>query len=87
MAALRVNLDAQQPLGHVQALARAQELRERGGVWTWNVIAEVMAEYHGFTRAPGWWKNNLRGRVAAKPRGVPFGECRVFSSRDWEPAR
>jgi hypothetical protein len=70
---LTVHWDAPQPLGYHQAVDRALELRARGNIWTWTVIADTMGMYHGFHRGPWWWKRQLCARGAeARPRGVPF---------------
>lgn len=71
---LTVHWDAPVPLGYHQAVDRALELRSRGNIWTWTVIADTMGMYHGFHRGPLWWKGELYARGAeARPRGVPFG--------------
>jgi hypothetical protein len=54
-----VNLAAPVPLGYVAAVRRALELRALGGHWSWRNIADVMREYHGWDRSPGWWSGKL----------------------------
>jgi hypothetical protein len=63
------------PLAYNQAIARAAVLRNTDPVaFTYPTITEVMRIYHGFERSPWWWQKQLRGRVAASPRGVPIDE-------------
>jgi hypothetical protein len=74
VTALGVDLNAPLPLGYTQAVTHALDLRERGNIWTWTVIADTMGVYHGFHRSPSWWKRELFARGAeSRPRGIPFG--------------
>lgn len=68
-----VNLKAVAPLGHVLAVRRAVELRNRDPkAMTWMAIALVMTEYHGFKRSPGWWAKQCRGEVEPRYRGGSY---------------
>ena len=70
---LAIDHQAPLPLGYIAAVERALDLRAKGTNWTWAVIAEVMAEYHGFRRCPSWWQLQLRMAGAPpRPRGVPL---------------
>jgi hypothetical protein len=72
-----IDMTAPLPLGYVQAVTRALELREDSPAWSYTAIAEVMGTYHGFRRGPDWWARQLRARGAeARPHGVPFGSAR-----------
>jgi hypothetical protein len=73
----RVNMDAPLPLGYAAAVQRAIELREKPHMsWSWRQIADVMAEYHGFSRCPSWWRKTLHGHVTPQPRGPAFDSHR-----------
>lgn len=68
----RTDLTAPLPLGYHGALKRAAELHARGPVWTWKVIAEAMAAYHGFDRSAAWWRMELAGQVESRAHGNSF---------------
>lgn len=69
-----VDLNAPLPLGYTEAVRRATSLRDKGTAWSYPVIADVMAEYHGFRRCAEWWRTELRARGALpRPSGLPFG--------------
>ena len=72
------DLSAPVPLGYRKAVERALELRARGSEWTWGVIADVMAEYHGFKRGSDWWRLQCLARGAVRrPRGAAFQKASV----------
>lgn len=71
---LFVDMTAPLPLGYRQAIRRAINLRAQGPQFSYTVIAVVMAEYHGFKRAPVWWRRELRaGGVSARHLGASYG--------------
>jgi len=79
---LDVDRNAPLPLAYRQALTRALELRALGPHWSYTVIADCMATYHGFDRGAWWWSAQLRA-AGALPR--PRGSA-AFTARERDAA-
>lgn len=70
---LAVDPTAPLPLAADEAVAVAAALRQRGNVWSWSVLAEVMEEYHGLSRCTSWWARKVKALgVPSRPRGNAY---------------
>lgn len=74
-----LNRDAPIPLGHFKAIDKAIELRNLGSTWSWPVISEVMKQYHGFKRSPGWWRKQLHGKCEARTRNPNLFQAKFLA--------
>lgn len=69
-----VDMSAPIPLGHFKAIQRATELRnQHGRLMSYSAISIIMSEYHGVTRSPSWWSDQLHAQgVRLDPRGHAY---------------
>lgn len=76
-----VDFTAPLPLGYPNVLKKGLELHRAG--LPWSAISKTVEHYHGFKRGPAWWRKELAGVVAPRPRGMAvYGTHRVY-----EPGR
>lgn len=78
------------PCDYSAAIKRAMELREGpgGNAFSYRAIAIIMAQYHGWHRAPGWWKQKLvRAGATPRPRGMTLAANRAKSIQESTPQK